>query len=309
MTRSARLFAVLSVICACKDPTPATVASPVIPEGWPAKLVFGFTPYYTEAQLRTENAELVAWIGRSVGLPTEIQVAKSYTELSLRLQEGDVHIADLSAFGYINAKRENPGLQLLAIPISGGSVSYPAHIITHEETGIHTVKDLAGKRFAFVDRRSTSGYLYPLAYLRNVGYEPDEFFGSVHFAGNHEALVDMIEFGRVDAGATFAMQSDLAKGKRLRIVATTGRIPLNAFCANAGLPPDLVDEVRSAFLRLSDDTDEGRRVLAPTPLSGFASVDDRQYDEVRRVARLVGDAIGPMPPLAPPPGKGKSKHR
>jgi phosphate/phosphite/phosphonate ABC transporter binding protein len=274
--------------------------------------VFGFTPYYTEAQLRSENAGLVAWIGERVGLSTEILVAKSYAELSQRLQTGDVHVADLSPFGYINAKRENAGLELLAIPISEGSVSYPAHIITHEETGIRTVKELRGKRFAFVDRRSASGYLYPLAYLRNVGYEPDEFFASVHFAGNHEALVDMIEFGRVDAGATFAMQSELAKGKRLHIVATTGRIPLNAFCANAGLPRDLVEKIRSAFLALRSDTDEGRRVLAATPLSGFASVDDRQYDEVRRVARLVdehiGSAIGPIPPLARPPGKGKLKR-
>ncbi len=291
-------------LAACRNPPDPTVERPPAPDGWPEKLVFGFTPYYTEAHLRAENAELVAWLGERVGRPTAIHVAKSYAELSRQLRLGDVHVADLSPFGYINAKRENPGLELLAIPISEGSVSYPAHIITHEETGIRTLQDLAGKRFAFVDRRSTSGYLYPLAYLRNAGYEPDELFGSVHFAGNHESLVDMIEFGRVDAGATFAMQSDLAEGKRLRIVATTGRIPLNAYCANAGLPRTLTEALRAALLDLRSNTDVGRRVLAATPLSGFASVDDRRYDEVRRVARLVGEHLGGAigtPALAPPP--------
>jgi ABC-type phosphate/phosphonate transport system substrate-binding protein len=103
----------------------------------------------------------------------------------------------------------------------------------------------------------------------------------------------MVISGEVAAGATFARNKEMMAAEKMRVLAVTGRIPQNAFCANPKLPTALVEELRKALLDLDPNTDRGRYVLGPTPISGFARVDDSQYDEVRRVTRLVDPRSAP----------------
>lgn len=279
------VIALLVTSAACKTNTPAP--SEESRHGWPTKLVFGVTPYYTPHHIRSEQARLVEYLGLKVGLPTEYRVTKSYADLSRQVTADLVHVADLSPFNYVRAKTENPDLVLLAIPITRGSASYDAIIVTHKDTGLTSVEQLRGRHFGFVDRRSASGFLYPTAYLRALGHSPEQFFGSMEFTGSHDTLFKMIVSGELDGGATFARADELMKAEGMQILAVTGRIPQNAFCANPKVPAALTELLRRALLDLNAHSDRGRYVLGPTPISGFARVEDSHYDEVRRVARLV----------------------
>ncbi len=269
---------------------------PAIREGGtdkPKKLVFGLPPFLAEDELRREYAGLVQYLSSQVGVPTELRVTDSYAEVASALARFEVHLAILPPLIYVQAKRDNPGLILLATQIVDGSSTYAAYILTRDDSGIGTVTDLKGKRFAYVDRQSTSGYLYPLAYLRSMGVEPDSFFGSVVFAGSHDRMLDMLIKKQIDAGATYSTAYKLEtvdnpEGKRLRILAKTGRIPLDAYCASPRLSQEIVDRARAALLGLSTRTEEGRRVLhGLSAINGFVAVGDDHYDEVRRVARLI----------------------
>jgi len=45
-------------------------------------------------------------------------------------------------------------------------------------SGIHDVEGMKGKRIAFVDRVTVTGYLYALSYLREFGVaNPEAYFG------------------------------------------------------------------------------------------------------------------------------------
>ncbi len=280
---------------AATEPTPPV---PVIKDGGterPARLIFGMAPVLGEADTLREYRPLVEYVGRHVGIPIEVRLSNSYAAVPKMLADFDIHLAILPPFTYVEAKRDNPGLILLATQIVDGSSTYAAYIITRDDSGIETLDDLRGKRFAFVDRHSTSGYLYPLAYLRSLGLEPDSFFGSVTFGGDHAQVIDMVLSRKVDAGATYSTAYKIdsvnrVDGKRLRILAKTGRIPLDAYCASPRLDRDLVQKVRNTLLGLSTRTEEGRTVLRGlTSINGFVAVGDDHYDEVRRVARLVED--------------------
>jgi phosphate/phosphite/phosphonate ABC transporter binding protein len=218
------------------------------------------------------------------------------------LLEGGVHFAELTPFVYIEAKKQNPDLILLATQIADGSKDYSAYLIVRDDSGIESLQQLRGRRFAFVDRQSASGYLYPLAYLHKFGIDPATFFSTVVFTGNHETLAKMIQEGEVDGGAVAStilrgMESAEPQKAKLRILAKIGRIPYSAYIATPKLSPALVDQIRVLLLGLSTRDEEGRRVLSgrKTNINGFIGVKDEHYDDVRKVAQLVHHAQAESP--------------
>ncbi len=291
--------------CTNDQPPPAappTLQVPLAAGGGekPATLVVGLTPYMSAGDMRREFEPLVEFLGRAVGLPVRLEIAQSYAEVSELISTHRVHVSMLSPFAYVRAKSMDPGLVLLATQIADGASTYIGYIVVRDQPGYDTVQDLKGKRFLFVDRASASGYLYPLAYLRGLGIEPERFFKSIAFAGNHNQVMDDILAGRADGGAVAStvyrmVRTENTEGKKLKLLAKTGRIPYDAYCASPHLDQALIEKLRAALLGLSTRSEEGRRVLSGlTSINGFVAVGDDHYDEVRRVARLV-EAANTLP--------------
>jgi phosphate/phosphite/phosphonate ABC transporter binding protein len=307
--------ALLAVLAACEsEPAVEPIAlarPPQIREGGterPSRLIVGLTPFIPEADLRKEFAPLLDYLSKKVGLPIDIRGAESYAATSKLFAEYHVHIGVLSPLAYVRAKRDNPDLILLATHIADGSSTYSGYIVARDDAGFNSIQDLKGKRFLYIDRSSASGYLYTVAYLHALGINPEKFFKSLAFGGNHEKVLDSIVNRDADAGAVastvFRMYRDKkTEGRRLKIIAKTGRIPYDAYCASPRLDQTLVDQIRAALLDLSTRTDEGRQVLQGlTEINGFVSVGDDHYDEVRRVARMVDEfptADAPTPQREP----------
>jgi phosphate/phosphite/phosphonate ABC transporter binding protein len=299
---SRRLALALCIVAACRAEAPSQVderVAPSIRDGGteiPERFVVGLAPFLPEEDMRREYSALTEYLGKRVGLPAEIELADSYAALAELLASFKVHLAVMPPFAYVQAKRDNPGLILVASAIADGSSTYASYIVTRDDTGIDTIEQLRGKRFAFVDRQSTSGYLYPMAYLRELDMNPDNFFSEVRFGGDHVKVLDLVLSRQVEAGATYSTAFKLAlaeraDGKRLRILAKTGRIPLDAYCVSQRLDRGLVDKVRDGLLTLSTRSEEGRNVLSGlSSINGFLTVGDDHYDEVRRAQRRLEEA-------------------
>jgi phosphate/phosphite/phosphonate ABC transporter binding protein len=298
-----RRLALLALMAACsacpRESSPPGVrepAAPAIPEGGterPAKLIVGLTPFLPEPKLKREFTPLVDYLGARLGVPTELVRADSYADIAQRLSRREVHLAVLSPMAYVVAKRDSPDLVLLATQIADGASTYAGYVVVRDDARLDRIDDLRGKRFAFIDRNSASGYLYPLAYLQAAGIRPERFFSSMVFAGNHEHALALLVGREVDAAAVASpvlrmTQDELPETRRLKILAKTGRIPFDAYCASPRLAQSVVNELRAALLALNTRTDEGRRVLAGiASINGFVAVGDDHYDEVRRVAGIV----------------------
>ncbi len=301
---------VLAVLCACspsrRDEAPARATSVSDTtearsgRERPGALVLGLTPFLEAKDMRSEFAPLARYLESEVHVPVELRLAASYAALSQMMASREVHLAVFSPFAYVRARRENPDMILLATQISDGSPTYAAYIIARNDGSVRDIEGLRGKRFAYVDQRSASGYIYPRAYLRSLGYDPDAFFGPTVLAGNHSRVTDMVLSGEGAAGATNATAFKMARlekaqGNRLVILAKTGRIPLDAYCASPRLAPDLTGAIRQALLQLSTRSEDGRRVLRGlTAINGFVEVSDDHYEEVRRAERLShGEPVAP----------------
>jgi len=151
-------------------------------------------------------------------------------------------------------------IRIIAQSILDHSATYRGLVIARKDSGLRRVEDLEGKRFAFVDPKSASGYVYPRAMLLEKGVTPARFFKET----------------------TFAVEN-------LVTLASTDPIPHDAIAVQVGLDEALARQIQTALVNV-DKTEAGKRALANSKkkLTGHVIADDSLFDVVRRTAKLAG---------------------
>lgn len=236
----------------------------------------------------------------ATGIPVTLVAANDYTEMTDRLETGDIEVAILPPLEYIIAKERIPCLNASLTTIQDGHVHYTGYLIVRADSGLHDVRRLAGRSIGLVSPNSASGDLFPRVRLLADGLVPERDLARVDYLGSHLAVIDAVIDGTVDAGATFDAGLEMARREgrevgALSILAITGRIPLEAIAILPSLDTALVKRLVDAFAGLNTANPEGRRTLAPLgTICGYARSDDRFYDEVRSTLnafrRLGGDS-------------------
>lgn len=257
------------------------------------ELKFGFTPVLGQEAERAEFEPLTAYLSDAIGQKVVLYVARNYGDLRTQMEAGDVDIGSFSPFAYVDAARGGK-IRIIAQSVIDGSATYRGIIVARKDSGLKTLTDLRGKRFAFVDPKSASGYVYPRAMLVEKGINPDTFFKETIFAGDHKKVIGAVLDRRVDAGATYDNALGIAKASgmasdNLVIVASTEPIPHDAIAVRIGLDNALSKRIQTALVNL-DKTEAGRRVIAGSKkkLSGHVIAQDSTFDIVRRTAKIAG---------------------
>lgn len=140
----------------------------------------------------------------------EAVVARSNAEMVMLLETGQVDVISetvMSAFRYA----DTAGAELLMREWKRGVASYRAVLFARADSSIETIEDLRDRVIAFEDRGSTSGFMIPMAMLRQHGLEAVELpapgiapppgkVGYV-FVGTEINIAAWVTRGMVDAGA------------------------------------------------------------------------------------------------------------
>lgn len=226
-------------------------------------------------------------------VPVELVADPSYDHVVNLLEQGEVELALLPPLSYVMAREKMPCLKHLRTMVVDGSVYYSGYILVHRDSGISSLTDLAGRRIGFVDPSSASGYLIPMARLQAEGLKPERDLQNAVFLHTHDAVIRAVLDRKVAAGATFqgalkvARQKELDTGS-LRVLAVTGRIPLDSIVVRAGLDPTFVEKLMAALDELNATNTEGRRALRLLRgINGWVPSDDALYEPVRETLAKV----------------------
>ena len=280
-------YAALTLLFLC--PSQALTSEPLGTARHPIRMMFVPSG---EAQTILEGGEDIARrLHKLTGLHFKTSIATSYAAVIEAMGAGQVDIGWLATFSYVLAKQKYD-VDLLLIVVRFGSPFYRGQIVTRVDSGIQTLADLKGKKFAYVDPASTSGHLYPKTLLLSKGLNPERLFSQSRFAGSHNAVILSVLKGEVDAGATYDdARAAVAKTypevfTRLRVIAYTQDIPNDTVSARKGLDPALRQKVKDGLMRLSK-TPEGSKVLKRVyGISGLMDF-DAFFDPVREAGRLL----------------------
>lgn len=121
---------------------------------------------------------------------------------------GTIDLAWLGPSSYAAIYIENPeAVEPILVKVNtDGSFGYHAIGFARADSGITSFDDLKGKKFAFGDPNSTSGYLIPRIEIEDSGYstKSGEYFNEVLFSGGHEQSIVGVANGDFDASITWA---------------------------------------------------------------------------------------------------------
>lgn len=238
---------------------------------------------------------IAAYLGDRLGLAVEFVKAIPWQERERLFDEGEIQLCWICGLPYVwKADRGFPAIELLAAPVMAGArygdrSIYFSDVVVLKESRFKTFDDLRGASWAYNEPRSHSGSYVVRHRLAEMAAGP-RFFGSVIESGAHQASLDLILAGAVDASAidSTVLETELRArpeiSERISIIETLGPSPMPPWICLKSLPRELRELLRRALLGMRDD-EEGRAILFAGRMSHFARVEDADYDPIRRMAR------------------------
>ncbi len=256
-------------------------------------LRIGLTPVFLDEQA----AFLEAWrayLERRLGQPVEFAQRGSYREIVDLLGREKLDAAWLCGYPYVRYER---ALKLVAVPLYQGKPLYRSYLIAPAAAAsISGLADLRGKVFAYSDPLSNSGFLYPQYRLAQMGERAEAFFSRTFFTWTHRKVVEAVAVGMAQGGAVDGYIWDtLARirpelTEKTRVVEMSPAFGFPPLVARASLLDGEVAALRRVLLSMGEN-DEGRSLLGQLNLDGFTAGDRALYDEIGRMARVVGGSL------------------
>src|SRR3954447_9942193 len=168
-------------VAASPSPSPAAALPPPKPllasglgsAATPLKMAF--VPSADSQKVLGSGQPLSDLLTRFTGLTFQVSVPTSYAAVIEAMGANNVDVGWLAPFAYVLAK-DKFGAEVILASVRGGSKTYTGQIITQADSGINDLAGLKGKKFAFVDPGSASGFLYPNALLAQNGIDYKSYF-------------------------------------------------------------------------------------------------------------------------------------
>ena len=257
--------------------------------GNPIKMAI--VPFVESGKLAKGMDMLSAELNKETGLSFTGNVPTSYAAVVEAMCADRVDVGWVSPLAYILA-HDKCGAEMSLVSITRVGTKYWAAVVTRADSPIQKIEDLKGKRFAWVDPGSTSGYLIPRTMLEGRGVTQDSL-GQQVFAGGHDKVGLAVLNGQADAGAMGLDSIPRLNSvypnaeKELRVVEQSPDIPNDGVAFRKGLPADTVKKIREALLRISA-RDDGKKLFEDAiGTLGVAETTDAAYDPVRQAAKVL----------------------
>jgi phosphonate transport system substrate-binding protein len=224
-----------------------------------------------------------ARLGRTVEI--DLQISATYEAGRSDLTQGRVDFARFGPASYVLAQDESRGVRLLAMEEKKRKRRFQGLIVTRADSEIETIAQLAGRRFAFGDRRSTIGRYLSQALLVEEGVLASDL-GSFEYLGRHDRVFKAVEIGDADAGAvkesTF---KKLNTEGQLRVLASFPNVT-KPWIARAGLDDEIFHALSESLQAIND-----KNVLRALRISAFVPAEPDDYEFVR-VGMRASESFG-----------------
>jgi phosphonate transport system substrate-binding protein len=282
-------------------------------------IVFAFTPSQDVARITASGNAIASALASATGLRWKVTVPTSYAAEIESVCAGQTDIAAIASLQMtllLDKQCGSPIVAALRKDEKGQlATTYNSQILVQTASGINDLNGLKGKKFAFVDPISASGYLFPTLLVKNkTGQDPKTFFASTIFAGGHDRAALAVYNGQVDGAATFndvrtnaGMPADIMQ--KTKVIDAAGPIPNDGVAIAKGFPPELTDQITKALIDYCASDTGKTQCKALFGWDGLQKVTADFYNPVREAAKLAGIDVAseaaktPAPPPTPAPSK------
>src|SRR3989441_8682629 len=285
-------------------------------------IIFAFTPSQDVARITASGNAIASALATATGLRWKVTVPTSYAAEIESVCAGQTDIAAIAPLQMTLLLDKGCGTPILTALRKDDTgqlaTTYKSQILVRADSGITDLNGLKGKKFAFVDTLSASGYVYPTLTIKNkTGQDPKTFFAAngIIFAGGHPQAALAVYNKQVDGAAMYIDARDLVAAANpdiktaTKVIEKAGPIPNDGVALRKGFPDDLGKQVKQALLDYSK-ADDGKKILsALVQWDGLQTVDAKFFDPMNEAAKLAGVDVEklaqntPRPAATPTPTK------
>jgi phosphonate transport system substrate-binding protein len=258
------------------------------------EVLIGLIPEMNVFKQRERFKPLAEYLSKKTGVKVNLTILSRYGNIIERFTSEKMDGAFFGSFTGALAIQKL-GVVPLARPMNlDGSTQYWGYLFVRKDSGIKGVNDMKGKKMAFVERATTAGYVFPVAYFKEHGVtDVDKFFGDHFFAGSHDAAIYAVLDRKADVGAAKHSMYDRVRkedprvDKELVILAESAKVPSNGLCVRRGLDKNLQKKLKEALLTIDKDP-EGKVVLEKFGGIKFIETTVADYNPVFDIAKKAG---------------------
>jgi phosphonate transport system substrate-binding protein len=257
-------------------------------------IIIGLLPEMNVFKQKQRFDPLAVYLTERMGIEVRLTILSRYGNIIERIKEEKIDGAFLGSFtGALSISQL--GVEPLARPINmDGTSTYYGHIFVKKNSNIKTVADMKGKTLALVERATTAGYIFPLAWFKRQGVDDiGSYFSDHFFTGSHDGAIDAVLNNKADVGAAKntiyeRMQKSYPRiAEELVILTSSPRVPSNGLCVRENLPEQHKKKLKDLLLNLHQDQ-EGIVVLNKLGAKRFVETSREDYQPVLDLAEEAG---------------------
>ena len=257
-------------------------------------LTIGLIPEQNIFRQMERYSPLAEYLAKKTGMRIELKVLIRYGNIIDNFVSSGMDGAFFGSFTYALAN-SRIGVEVLARPEGlNGSSTYHGLIFVRKESGIRNMADMKGKRFAFVDKATTAGFLLPLWYFKTHGIgNYKTYFKEVYFTGTHEDAIYDVFHKKADIGAAKntvyerLIAADPQIRQDLTILTKSPGVPENGLALRKTIAPAVRNVMQETLTHMQNDP-AGKTILTDFGARRFIVTTTKDYEPVFRYAREIG---------------------
>jgi phosphonate transport system substrate-binding protein len=268
-------------------------SGPVAPAPRQQTLMIGLVPEQSMFTQIKRYEPLARYLSVRTRSDVKLTVFPRYEQILNSFTSHKMDAAFFGSFIYVLA-HEKLGVQVIARPVGlDGRSTYHGLIFVRKDSGIRSIRDMKGKRFAFVDRDTTAGYLLPLAYFKKSGVRYETYLKESYFAGTHEDAIRDVLDRKADIGAAKNTEferlaaTDSRIKNELLILAQSPEVPENSLAVRNDLDASVKEKLKEALLTMHKNP-IGTSILKSFGARRFIETSDNDFRAVYDYAREIG---------------------
>ncbi len=225
-------------------------------------------------------------------------MATDYSTIVEAMASNQVDIGIMPPAAYVQARSQGAAKAILSSslgdydeneqPIANTAVSsFKGEVVVRADSDLSGLADLKGKTIATLSANSASGYIYPVAEMKDLGIDPTKDCTLITVNDIPSELTAVLN-GQADAafvfeGARYVFASkfednDLFTDLKV-LYLTEGDIPNDAIAVLPSMSEEMQAKVKEVFLNMPND-EEGKEAMAMWNHTAYVEADEAAYDTI-----------------------------
>lgn len=261
-------------------------------------LTVQFVPTNNDGSMEAKVKPFEEYLSKKLDCDVTVTMATDYSTIVEAMASGQVDIGIMPPAAYVQARSQGAAKAILSSslgdydeneqPIPDTAVStFKGEVVVKADSNLNDLADLKGKTIATLSANSASGYIYPVAEMKDLGINPTKDCTLITVNDIPSELTAVLN-GQADAAFVFEgaryvfaskfTDSDLFKDLKV-LYLTKGDIPNDAIAVLPSMSSELQDKVKEVFLNMPND-EEGKEAMAMWNHTAYTEADEKAYDTI-----------------------------